>query len=446
MLKKLFLYMWPILICLIIDSISFAQMKVLVMPLKGQGGIRFRNVIVQSLEESLDVQIGSKRDMNSPAKAARRTSADVIITGQVNCKRTKCSVNITLLRPSGETWTSRRSKSTKAGLDNTIEGVVDELLNKIGAFSEQEEVEEESEESHESFPGVENNKRRHYEEEEEEQEEQGPSGDERYDALRAYLLVSIPINRDLQLSVVNPSALNRDRSYSGPGVYTSIGIQGEMFPGAFFTNSFISHLGVYFAYDHSLYGESIKDYKAQDTEEPFTVNIGTSQYDLMLGLVGRIPFLGYGGPEIRLYAGYGIYEFSLNESDYPQDSEISDDYDLTNPYLPTYTYSSIDFGFGFRYPFLLGGPYAITPGLKFLYRYGLSVGNADVFGKDTSSTGIDFKIGIDFDFDYGISISPDFEILWYSTTFGGDYDNYWTEGSDSTDLIVRAGLNLGWKY
>lgn len=448
MRKRLWIILSLSIVTFAFASSLSAQRKVLVLPLSGEGGMVYRNAIIEAFRDRVEVIEGSLRDRLKVREAVARTGAEFVIRGMVKCMKKACIATIEVLNGDGELITKKNIKSSRPLLREKIIETTESLLEEAGAFKEKEPEMEFGEEEAEEKAPLKPTPMVTTETMEE------PGKEERYTAFTGYLFIPITFTRKLEVKMAY-SNLYPDRKYDG-GIFASMGIGVETFPGAFFSSGWFSHIGIYFAFAHSLVVESKKRYKMADESEK-VFNITTSQYEISTGIIGRIPFIGKMGPQLNLFFGYSRYEFNFDEGSYPKDDDLSDLYKYTNPYLPTFTYDGLALGLGFKYIVGLGKSSSIAPYFRFFYKYIIDIGRAGtaLAEKWESGHGIEFSIGTDLIFAYGIFIQPQIDILWYSSEFNGEEtrDPDWmtrnspdSSAKESKDLIVRGVVNIGWQY
>jgi len=207
---------------------------------------------------------------------------------------------------------------------------------------------------------------------------------------------------------------------------------------------------MYLDYGHSLSLNSQREYEFEDGRREVR-RIGSAQQDLRVGLIGRIPFGSVDRPQLRLLLGFGYFDYQIDDRDYPLDTEITENYRDSNPYIPSFTYSSIDIGLDFRVPIHQG---LLWPYTSLVYRAGLSAGTADqVLGTDSTINGVDWELGLHVELPYGIRLAVALNLVWYGVNFNGQSpdltDTIWVgtyPGQSSDDLVLRLRLGAGWSF
>ncbi len=437
--------------------------RILVMPLAGPSGIAARNKIAERIETRADVVTIGQRQARQPARAARQEGADAVVGGRVRCPGRQCKVEVTIYRRNGRLWQKAADSAPRSDVADAAADLAEDLLTDLELLHE--EVEEPPEEPPE-VPQEE------WIETEEPPDEPPPekarrprrgAAGARFKAIELSLVADLTVLRNLCMDVAtergNDQTCNLevptadDRTYTVTP-YGSLGGRVVLFPAAFLADQrWYAHLGLYFDYSHSLAVSSQREYVTADGDSRI-VRIGTSQQDLRVGAIGRIPISGPLGPQFRLFAGFGMYEFSLDDSAYPPDFEVSPQYHDSNPYLPTYTYLSIDVGAYFHYPFLDG---MLRPYLSLAYRLGLSAGQAgEVFATQTSVNGVQGELGLVVELGWGIRLAAAMELIYYGTAYAGQVDwsgapaeEIWAgthQGEWSDDTVLRLRLLAGWSF
>lgn len=450
--------------------------RIIVLPLRGPGGVVARNEIANAIEPNVSYvqRIGAK-GAQRPARTARMHKADAMLSGRVRCPSAACFIDVMVYRRSGQLWTKGRVRSNRGSIGADAADLATKLLDEAGLTGvvEEEPIEEEIDE--EEFQPVSDVEVEEEDSDEfdidsfgdEEEERPSRSGEREFDALEVYFNADLTVLRNLCLDL-NPEMENNigcnldnpaedDRTYTVTP-FANLGFKLAVFPGAFARRTqWWSHLGLYLSYGHSISVSSQREYVREGTNELFEQQIGTSQQDLRVALMYRLafPFDNADGPQLRFMVGFGWYEFALDDSDYPQNNEITRGYRDSNPYLPTFAYTSFDFGLHFRMPIRS----FIFPYTTIQYRAGMSSGQAErVYGHESSINGVLWDLGVAIELGVGIRLIAGLELIWYQTKFAGEFRpeseeeayiwgvNSDTLGDTSTDLVMRLNLGIGWSF
>jgi hypothetical protein len=456
----------------------------LLVPLKGPGGAVARNNIRDAIGDRAVVKLASGAAAQRPAQAARTAKADAIIGGFIRCPNKQCRVDVIVYEPSGKVWqkatgnAGRNEAVTKAA--ELAESVLSDLdllyvepepeatpepAPEAFEFDTYNEDDEEEDDDGGSRRRRRRDRDRDRDREEDADEEDDEGSERRHKAIEVYLDMDLTLVRNLCLDMImggdeddsscdlnQPSA--DDRTYTITP-FASLGLRLYAFPGAFFRNDdgeqgWYSHIGLYFDYGHSLSLNSQREYEFTDGTRQVR-RIDSSQQDLRVGLVGRIPFGSVDRPQLRILAGFGWFDFFVDDTDYPIDEDINQDYRDSNPYLPAFTYSSFDVGLDFRVPIRRG---MLWPYTSLMYRIGLGAGQADeILGTDSTINGVDWEIGLHVELAYGIRIAVAMQLVWYGITFDGNAPDLagslWEgtfPGNTADDLILRLRLGVGWAF
>lgn len=468
--------------------------RILVFPLKGPAGAVVRNEIAKAIEPEADLVIkATPNDASRPARTARLHAADAMLGGRIRCPSKACVVDVIVYRPSGEIWTKGSKTTPRARLGAAAAELASSLLEEAGVLGQPEpepepppakvapapsddEFDEGSfEEADDDDDDGERRERRRRK-----QSKRGRRGharsDEgdrghRLDAIEIYINSDITMVRnlcvDLNPALQNDEGCSRDlptaddRTYS-VSPFANLGFRLNVFPGAFSNRrAWWAGIGLYAEYGHSLSVRSQRQYETPEDPatgdyQTFLVDLDTSQQDLRIGLMYRlaIPPGSPRGPELRFMVGYGLYDYYINDADYPQDAEVRLRYRDSNPYLPAFRYHSIDAGLELRVP--IRG--FIFPYTGIFYRAGLGSGQAArIYGIDSSTNGVDWEAGVRVEVGYGIRFTLSTDLIWYGTTFAGDFapENeeealIWggdiVPGDRSSDLVFRLRLGAGWSF
>jgi hypothetical protein len=449
--------------------------RVVVLPLRGPGGVVARDKIAETIEPNVDfvAKVGAKATQQ-PARTARQHKADAMVGGTIRCPAKTCIIDMKVYKASGQIWTKGKSNAPRATIGPASAELAVSLLEEVGLLAEPE-PEPEPEETTSVVDGqasdTEFDSGDFEEEEEEDRRPQRGKGHD-FDAVEVYLDSDITVVRNLCVDL-NPAGDPRndttcnldmpgvdDRTYS-VSPFANLGLRLNFFPGALVKRrAWWAGFGLYFDYGHSLSVKSQREYETPEDADGnytrFVVEIGTSQQDLRAGLVYRLPIpMGRPtAPQLRFMLGYSMYDFFLEDSDYPQDVEVRIRYRESNPYLPAYRYHAFDVGLEFRMP--IRG--FIFPYTSLTYRAGLSSGQAErIYGADSSINGVDWELGVRVEIGLGIRILFATDLIWYGTTFAGIFSPENAEeaaiwggdivpGDTSSDLVFRLRLGVGWAY
>ncbi len=505
--------------------------RVIILPLRGPGGVIARNEIAKAIAPNLSYvrKIGAQ-GAQRPARTARMHKADAMIGGRVRCPNRGCIVDVLVYRRTGQVWTKGTKRATRATVGPVAAELCESLLADIGLGTgggggQEDDVDVDDDIDDDDFEPVDDDddydddrrrrdddddydddrrrrdddddrrrrrrrdddydddrrrddddddrrRRRRRDDDDDDYDDddrggrQSSSSDEHdFDALEIFFDADLTLARNLCLDL-NPegdsdSACDLqqpgadDRTYS-VSPYINLGFRLSVFPGAFIDRrAWWAHWGLWADYGHSISVTSQREYRTP-TDETYTEEIPTVQQDFRIGLMYRlaIPYNQPTGVQIRFMAGFGFYEFSLDDTTYPLDSDIHQDYRSSNPYLPTFKYTSFDVGLQLRIP-ILG---FIFPYTNFFYRATLGSGQADrIYGDLSSINGIDWELAVAVELGLGIRIQAGIELIWYQTVFAGEFApedeeerSIWEEGNiagdTATDLVFRLRLGIGWAF
>lgn len=491
------------------------ESRILVLPLRGPRGVLARDSITERIEGEARVKSLGGEAAKQLARAARVHKASAVITGGIRCPGRTCKVEVVIYRRSGRVWSKAAKTTPRASVAEIAADLAQNQLEDLGLLSgggageTDEPSGAEMDFSMESDPEVEDepsdaDSGEEEEQEQEEEEEENPEdafdfdayeGEEsksggrsrrrrrrnapakRYKAIEVYLNSDITVLRNLcadmapelendQTCDINDPG-DDDRTYNA-SPFANLGLRLVTFPGAFFNRrAWWIHAGLYFDYGHSLVLSTNRDYLREEIpteenpnppDEQFSQTIDTTQQDFRLGLMWRFALSGPQSPQFRVMAGFGYYEFYLDDSDYPPRVNEAENWRLTvrhqrtTPYLPAFTYSTIDLGLEFRF-FALDG--MLIPYTSLLYRGGLSAGAADdLLGNDSSSHGVDWELGVHVELAYGIRLAASMQLIWYGVFFSGEEaalppGHMWGDtppGEQTSDTILRFRIAAGWSF
>lgn len=464
--------------------------RIIVLPLRGPGGVVARNAIADRLEGSVSYvrKIGA-RGAQRPARTARMHKADAMITGRIRCPGRRCAVEVQIYRRTGQLMTKGTERASRAELGVVAGELSESLLSEVGLLDapeasvgdddealddfDEEDFEPIGDDDDEGDEGDDDDFDDDFDMDDFDEPERRPraTGDHDFDAIEVYFDTNLTavrnlcvdlnpaLENDLDCDIDNPT--EDDRTYK-VSPFANMGFRLNVFPGSFFQRrEWWSHFGLYINYSHSLKVTSQRDYRREpdnpgDTPEPFTQEIGTVQQDLRLGLIYRLalPPDSPSGVQLRFMFGFGYYQFELDDQDYPTDAEVTLRYHESNPYLPSFTYSSLDIGLQLRIPIRD----FIFPFTTLQYRATLSAGQAQrVFGDDTTIHGIDWELGVAIELGLGIRLLAGMELIWYQTLFAGEFSpeneeeaRLWgasvVAGDTASDIVLRFNIGAGWSY
>lgn len=468
--------------------------RILVFPLKGPAGAVVRNEIAKAIEPEAGLVIkAAPSDAARPARTARLHAVDAMIGGRIRCPSKSCIVDVIVYRPSGEIWTKGSKTILRARLGKAAAELAASLLDEAGVLGQPEpepeparfqatpsddefdedsfEVAGEDDGDFDEDDGERRDERRS-KQRRSKRSRRSDEGDRghRLDAIEIYLNSDITFVRnlcvDLNPELENNVGCNRrmpsedDRTYS-VSPFANLGFRLNVFPGAFVNRrAWWAGFGLFAEYGHSLSVRSQREYQTPDNPsvpvQSFVVELDTIQQDFRIGIMYRlaIPPGSPRGPELRFMVGYGLYDYFIDDADYPTDAEVRDRYRASNPYLPAFTYHSIDAGLELRIP--IRG--FIFPYTGIFYRAGLGAGQAArIYGIDASVNGVDWEAGVRVEVGYGIRFTLSTDLIWYGTTFAGDFAPedepealIWggdiIPGDRSSDLVFRLRVGAGWSF
>ena len=494
----------PILVAVVINVVLVAPAgvasaeqgggsRVIVLPLRGPGGAVARNKIATAIEPGVSyvAKIGAQ-GAQRPARTARLHKADAMVGGRIRCPGKACVIDVMIYKASGQIWTKGTERAPRAKLAPVSADLAVTLLEEVGVLGEGAAAEPDEEEPDNS-DNSDNSEEADYdfgagqsdqasdndfdsggfgdEEEEEHRPQRGSKGHD-LDAVEIYLDSDITVVRNLcvDLNLVGDPRNDTECSLDDPSVddrtysvspFASLGFRVNFFPGALIKRrAWWAGIGMYIDYGHSLSVTSQREYEtpedADGNYQRFVVEIGTSQQDVRAGLVYRLPIpMGRPtAPQLRFMLGYSMYDFFLEDEDYPTDVEVRIRYRESNPYLPAFRYHAFDLGLEFRMP--IRG--FIFPYTSLMYRAGLSAGQAErVYGAESSINGVDWELGVRVEIGLGIRIGFSTELIWYGTTFAGSFSpedeteaSIWgasiVAGDSASDLIFRLRIGVGWAF
>lgn len=489
------------------------QNRILVLPLRGPGGAVARNAIADRIGDRAWVKRLGGRAAQQPARQARIHKADAMVAGAIRCPSRICRVEVVVYRRSGQVWTKASDRATRGNLAEVAAELAESQLDRVGLLSTgggagqgpdespeggREMVFTEPEPEPEPSPPE-------TEDDEEEEEEEEPAvtdddfdfeaydGDDdgrgrskrrsryrvrqRYKAVEVYLNFDFTVARllcmDLAPELGNNEDCDRanpatdDRTYSA-APFTNMGFRAAVFPGAFFRrDAWWSQIGLYVDYGHSLVLSTTREYLREEipTEEnpnppneSFSQTIDTFQQGLRIGAVGRIPLGGPDRPQLRARVGYGLYEFFLDDRDYPpsvnegENWRLTERHKRTNPYLPALAYSTFDVGVELRYPLLEG---KLIPYTSIAYQIGGGTGQMEeVLATGSTINGVDWELGLHAELPYGIRVYGTFQLIWYGVRYTGEAPDLppghlWgatDPAESSSDTIIRFRVGAGWAF
>ncbi len=495
------------------------ESRLLVLPLRGPRGVLARDSIAERLEDSARVKSLGGEAAKRLARAARVHKATAVISGGIRCPGRRCKVEVVIYRRSGRVWSKASKTVPRADVGQMAADLAQNQLDDLGLlggsvggggedsggdemdFSMESETDIEAEPDEEEEEEEEEDEEEEDEEEEDEEEEEddfdfnqyeedsGKSGGggsrrrrrnapaKRFKAIEVYLNSDITVLRSLCTDMA-PDLENDDTcDMNDPGdddrtyhasPFANLGFRIVAFPGVFFDRrAWWSHAGLYFDYGHSLVVGTSRVYLREEIpteenpnppDEEFSQAIDTMQQDVRVGLMWRLPIGGPQRPQFRFMAGFGYYEYYLDDGDYPPRVNEEENWRLTvrhqrtTPYLPAFAYSSIDLGAEFRFYALDG---MLIPYTTLLYRGGLDAGQADdLLANDASIHGVDWEIFTLVELAYGIRLAVAMQLIWYGVYFSGvradlPPGHLWGDtppGESSSDTILRFRVGAGWSF
>jgi hypothetical protein len=240
-----------------------------------------------------------------------------------------------------------------------------------------------------------------------------------------------------------------------------------------------AHLGFHGEYGHSLRVVTARDYRlapyadgnrencTTDGGGGLTCQIDTFQQDFKAHLLGWIPLPRPAGAYVVLALGTSMYQYSLDQNDYPEDELLVPEHQRSNPYLPTFTYLTADLGGTVHLPIK---PW-LVPYLSLLVRYGVDKVRYDIashypisqasriYGIRNELVGLKSELGIRFRLPLGFQISGSLQVMWWRTMYAelnlhrlrdSEEEAIWNDalvfGNVADDIVVRLRLAIGWAH
>ena len=256
---------------------------------------------------------------------------------------------------------------------------------------------------------------------EEEDDDERPEGENRYSAFRVALGAGT-LRRSMSTEIIplygatgfETEGPAEPRSYESAGIgHGELGIEGEIFPGAFGLQPF-PYMGLAFSYRASVGLQSTGCAPPRGVDVcPADVTVKSSQTDFYLGLRSRYAVGGPArGPELSFDLGYGYFGFTL---DLAALAELD-----PSSVIPPVGYSYLHLGIGVSFPAV---PTYLILGARLAYRLslGVSAEQKQVWGTTTSSApgyllGLDVKSGMPYVVP-GLYVAFAFQYFSFSTTF-----------------------------
>jgi hypothetical protein len=215
--------------------------------------------------------------------------------------------------------------------------------------------------------------------------------------------------RDPTLPVSEVIEERRQYVSGGPG-HAELGVEMELYPGAFSDTQPLPFFGLVGRYHHSAFLVSKGPTRAGDI-----IDVGTSQSEIYVGARGRYR-LGDGPQFAQLTAdiGYGLFDFTLDTAHLV----------LLEPssVIPPLQYSHVQLGVGFSYVL---APRWLTASASASARLGLGIGRdaKAIWGVDTTAAnGWQIQIRLRSEAPYvaeGVFIGATFEYFMFTTQFSG---------------------------
>lgn len=215
--------------------------------------------------------------------------------------------------------------------------------------------------------------------------------------------------RGLNPAVPSVETIDETRTYVGPGIgHLELGGRAEVYPGAFDESQSFPFLGLLFAFAHSAGVQS----EGQDRVTGEDVVLGTNQYELLVAARFRYRFgEARREPELRLDAGYGLFDFSINTNDLQRV--------LLPTIVPPMQHGYVHLGAGLSYG--VAPPY-LTLGVEVFGRIGTNIGvdTRNVWGTRTApSNGMGLGVDARVDIADGFFTTLSLQYFMFSTDFQG---------------------------
>jgi hypothetical protein len=302
----------------------------------------------------------------------------------------------------------------------------------------------------------------------------------RWDALEVSLHGDVTVRRQLCLDLNFVVGADNDHCHlDGPfmddranviGPFGGYGFAVTVFPGMLRrtdSQPWWGHIGFHGEYNRGLSEfdrrpthKVVLDYRpgGDDPDPPYKIDM--VQQDFKLHLLGRVPFPRRQESHLLLALGAGLYQVALDQSDYPDDAKLDREDRPSNPYLPTFTYLTLDLGVTVKVALARW----VFPFVSVLGRYGVDKGYyplsqaSRVFGARNNVLAVEGELGLQFRLPRGFRITASGQVLWFRTYYATDnrqrlrtneqgiWDVDPVFGSRADDLVVRTRLALGWAY
>ncbi len=107
--------------------------RIIVLPLRGPGGVIARNEIANAVEPSVSYlrKVGAKAAQR-PSRTARQHKANAMIGGRIRCPGRRCIVDVHVYRRSGQVWTKGTKRATRANIGQVAAELGLSLITDIG--------------------------------------------------------------------------------------------------------------------------------------------------------------------------------------------------------------------------------------------------------------------------------------------------------------------------